>query len=98
MQQPKIPFPEPLKHDGNVKFWRSEIELYKARVAFAAKDGNPLHVKPLKTDEPDKLVRAATFAEELAISRRTLGRLIAGVDGPGRKPVSKPDQEEARAA
>jgi hypothetical protein len=73
----QIPFPEPITHDGNLKFWRSDVELYKARVAFAAKGGNPEHVKPVKLDGPDKLVRAATVAEELAMSRRTLGRYIA---------------------
>jgi len=74
MSEPE--FPLPIEKNGRLYFPRSHVEGYKRKLIHRAM-GLPGDPEPVQTDI-EFLVPADTVAQELGISRRTLGRYIAG--------------------
>ncbi len=66
---PNAGFPSPIKQNGRLYFFRSQLEAYKRALA-----GLP----PEPWKGVDELVPATLTAREFGFGRRTLGRRIAG--------------------
>ncbi|ADP71700.1 hypothetical protein Rvan_2485 [Rhodomicrobium vannielii ATCC 17100] len=75
----KIEFPKPFRYNGRLYWRRSELELYKSALIASAMGGNQ-NVDLFSG--PEIFVNAEQVAKEFAITRRTLGRRIAGFDKP----------------
>jgi hypothetical protein len=88
---PKPELPVPLDMSGRLFFQRSIIEHYKQTlVAWASGAQDPPDYIPPAIEE---FVSADTVARELGVTRRTIGRRIAG-----RSPVPPPNSVRSRVA
>jgi len=72
----ELEFLPPIEKNGRLYFARSHVERYKRCLIHRAM-GLPGEPEPVQADV-ECLVPADTVARELGISRRTLGRYIAG--------------------
>jgi hypothetical protein len=62
-----IPFPNPVRQNGRLYFFRSQLEAYKRALA-----GLP----PVEFEGPEVLVPSNPVCLEFGVGRRTLGRRI----------------------
>ena len=88
---PKPELPAPLDMSGRLYFQRSVIEHYKqSLIAWASGAQDPPVYIPPAVEE---FVTAEQVARELGVTRRTIGRRIAG-----RSPVTPPKSVRSKIA
>jgi hypothetical protein len=77
---PQPRFPVVVKNNGRGYLFRSHLDRYKAELLAQALGVKPVYPPPL---QPDPLVPLPAAADELGVTRRTVGRRIAESQSAG---------------